>query len=411
VKKKLAFWGLLGASLVLNFLIFKDLADISQWLIQSTREFTMSVWYNRHVIAVVALVALGGAWLLWRGDRRLCSRGLLSGLSFLSLFLFYSGYVNPHLMFRSQQHTAKFVPVSESRPYFVRTFDWARFGWEQYDSPDDISVIVLETDDGAIAYSDYFILQPHVAAGGKIGNETVVMTYCGLTNMGIAYSPEIDGQPLELSVMTQLENNLVLWDSNSGEPIQQIWGTMEGAPERGRMKEWPTVRMPLASFEALYPDGLVFVNEIAAWNENPLAAAWDRLTRHVMMYNGVSLQWVGDDPAFPTIKEFDDRLPRKSLIYGLNIGDDYVAYTKEFIAKQGGVINTNVGGRPIVVAYDDQHRAVGAFYNDTGAPITGVNIMGEIPGGKTLERVETLKSEAFWFIWANFYKETDVNRV
>ena len=185
---------------------------------------------------------------------------------------------------------------------------------------------------------------------------------------------------------------------------------MEGAPEKGKMKEWATIRMPFSSFEALYPEGQVFVNEIPGFTTNPLLAVWDRLTRHVMMYNGVSLQWVGDDPAFPTIAVFDERLPRKTLIFGLNVGDDYVAYTKDFIIAQGNVVNTKIGGRDIVLAYDQQYDAVGAYYNDTGAPVTAANIMGEIPGGQTLDRVETLKSDAFWFIWANFFQDTDVNR-
>jgi hypothetical protein len=129
-----------------------------------------------------------------------------------------------------------------------------------------------------------------------------------------------------------------------------------------------------------------------------------------MMYNGVSLQWVGDDPAFPTIDEFDDRLPRKALIYGLNVGDDYVAYTKDFVIEQGGIVNTSIGGRNVVIAYDEQYDSVTAFYNDTGAPVGAVNVMGALADGRTLSRVETLKSEAFWFIWANFFKNTDVNR-
>lgn len=409
--QRLIFWGLILVSLVANFIIFKDLADISQWLLQSSREFTMGVWYNRQWLAIAGLATLAIAWLLWFRNRRLAGAGALIGLSLVSLFLFYSGYINPHLMFRSQQHTAKFVPVSEARPYFERTFEWARYGWQEYDSVDDISVLVLETDDGAIAYSDYFLLQPHVATGGPVDGEEVVMTYCGLTNMGIAYSPVIDDQPLELSVMTQLENNLVLFDHNTGEPIQQIYGTMEGQPERGMMQEWPTVRMPLASFEALYPDGRVFVNEIPSFSENPVIAGWDRLTRHVMMYNGVSLQWVGDKPAFPTIDEFDERLPRKSMIYGLNVDDDYVAYTAEFIRAQGGVVNVQVGGRDVVLVYDERWNAVGAFYNDTGTAIDQVSIMGETGEAGRLSRVETLKSDVFWFIWANFHRDTDVNRV
>lgn len=408
--RTVAFWLLIAVSLVVNFLIFKDLADISQWVVQSSREFTMSVWYRRHLLAVIGIGSLMGAWVLWFLRRELCRKWALVSLSALSVFLFFSGYINPHLMFRSQQETAQFVAVSDARPYFERTMKWARFGWQEYDSVDDISVIVLETDDGAIAYSDYFILQPHVATGGLVDNEEVIMTYCGLTNMGIAYSPVIDGQALELSVMTQLENNLVLWDHNTGEPIQQIRGTMEGAPERGMMKEWPTIRMPLKSFETLYPDGKVFVNEIAGFTENPIAAAWDRLTRHVMMYNGVSLQWVGDDPAFPTIHEFDERLPRKTLVYGLNVGDDYVAYTRDFVIDSGNIVNTTVGGRNIVVAFDEQYDSIVAFYNDTGAPVDAVDVRGELGDGRALERLETMKSEIFWFIWANFFKTTDVNR-
>ncbi len=106
------------------------------------------------------------------------------------------------------------------------------------------------------------------------------------------------------------------------------------------------------------------MNEIAAIGQNPVTALWDRLTRHVMMYNGVSLQWVGDDPAFPTIREFDERLPRKALIYGLNVGDDYVAYTREFIVSHGNLVNAQIGGRNIVIAYDPQYDMVGAFYNE-----------------------------------------------
>jgi hypothetical protein len=408
--QRAVFWALILASLVVNFIIFKDLADISQWLVQSSREFTMNVWYNRQWLALAGLGTLAAAWLLWFRNRALAGTGALVGISLLCVFLFYSGYINPHLMFRSQQHTAKFVPVSEARPYFERNFRWARFGWQEHESVDEISVIVLETDEGAIAYSDYFILQPHVATGGPVNGEEVIMTYCGLTNMGIAYSPVIDDQPLELSVMTQLENNLVLFDHNTGEPIQQIYGSMERQPERGRMKEWPTVRMPLASFEALYPGGRVFVNEIPGFGENPLVALWDRLTRHVMMYNGVSLQWVGEDPAFPTIDEFDERLPRKTLVYGLNVGKDYVAYTADFIREQGGVVNVEIGGRDVVLAYDSAWDAIGAFYNDTGAPVTDVSIMGETADGRRLPRVESLKSEVFWFIWANFHRDTAVNR-
>ena len=123
---------------------------------------------------------------------------------------FYSGYINPSIMMRAQQSNARYYTIVEAKKHLRP----------------ETSLIVIEAKGEARGHPDDHILRPHVA-GTKdgLGGENVVMTYCGLTHMGIAYKPEIDGEQLELGVMTQLENNLVLWDKKSGEPIQQFWGT------------------------------------------------------------------------------------------------------------------------------------------------------------------------------------------
>jgi len=405
------FWSLLAISLLANSFIFKDLADISQWLVQSRRQVTLAVWYHRHAIALIAIGSLIGAWLIWFQHPGLSPLWLLAGLSLVLLLLFYSGYINPHLMFRPQQSAAKFVPVGEAHPCLQRTLKWARFGSREYASVDDVSVTVIETDSGAIAYSDYFIMQPHIVTAGTIDRQPVVMTYCGLSNAAIAYSAELNGQPLRLGVMTQLENNLVMWDRETGEPIQQLPGCIERGQGNSSLKEWPCVRMPLASFEALYPQGKVYINEIPDLARNPLASLWDRLVRHVIMYNGIGMQWENVEPAFPTIKVFDERLPRKTLVYGLNVGEDYVAYTRDFVIARGRLINTRIGDRDIVISYSPRYETLGAFYNDTGAPVSEIDVMGCLPSGDSLERVPTLKSGVFWFIWANFHRQTDLNRI
>ena len=51
-----------------------------------------------------------------------------------------------------------------------------------------------------------------MANGGDAG-EDIVLTYCGLSNLGIAYTPSLGGKPLDLHPMTQLENNLATWSS------------------------------------------------------------------------------------------------------------------------------------------------------------------------------------------------------
>ena len=71
------------------FLIFKDLADISQWLVQSTREFTMMVWYNRHIITAAGLLSLLAALLR---DNRLARVNTLKSRLFWFIFVeFFPG--------------------------------------------------------------------------------------------------------------------------------------------------------------------------------------------------------------------------------------------------------------------------------------------------------------------------------
>jgi hypothetical protein len=203
-----------------------------------------------------------------------------------------------------------------------------------------------------------------------------------------------------------------MWDTNSGEPVQQFWGSMERDGEHGpSMRQWPTLRMPFGSFRQLYPDGKVFVNGIHQQSDNFLVRLWDTAVRDGMMLHAVrTLQWQSDEPAFPTISEFDDRLPKKQLVYGINVGDDYVAYTKQFVQQQGGPINVDIGGKQLVIYYDPEFDSIAAYYNESGRRVSSVDLFGHSDQGK-LARVETLKSAIFWFIWYDFYKDTDVNRV
>lgn len=412
VQNKLLFWLAMLIAQAGAFVIFKDLADISQWLVQSTREFTMTIWYNRHTIGTISFFALVLSLFIWWKNKEVCSRGLLAFLVFLFIFNYHSGMINPKWMFRSQQHAARFVPVTEAADHMQRSLHLAHFGPDSYASVDDINVLVLETDNGAYAYSDYYLLQPHVVKADTINNEEVIMTYCGLTNLGIAYSPVIQDNPLDLTVMTQLKNNLVLFDKNSGEAIQQIWGTMERDESKQAMKEWPTIRMPFGSFKQLYPDGKVFINEIASFGENPVLAVWDRLVRHVMMLWGVGLNWIDNEkPAFPTIDYKDKRLPMKELVYAISINDDHVVYSKDFVIEQGNTINVVIGGEEVVVDYDEEFDSLTAFFNDTNAQVRDVDIFGYIEDGTQLSRVNTLKSKLFWFIFVEFFPDTDVNRV
>ncbi len=377
----------------LSLRLFRDLADLSQWLVQTPRHTTMWTFYRRHQIAAGAV----GLWLIAALAMSSAGAGfpvVFWTLSVIIAFAFYSGYINPSIMMRAQQHNARYYTIAEAKKELAP----------------ETSLIVMDAHGVARGHPDDHILRPHVAGTEDgLGGENVVMTYCGLTNMGIAYTPEIDGERLDLGVMTQLENNLVLWDKKSGEPIQQFWGTKEEAgPEGSRMPEWPSYRMPLWAFEKAFPEGTVFLNPIPGFSENPFLAIYDRLM-HLIFMHGITDQATKEEPTFPTIKRFDSRLPNKAKIYGANVGDDYVAYTEDFIREHGNVLNVEIGGRDVVVAYHENFDSVGMYYNDTGAPVTQVEFGGLAGDGK-LPRLETMKAEAYWVVWQNFFPQTDVNR-
>ena len=386
-------WLSLLTVVYLCFRIFRDLADLSQWILQTSRSTTMSTFYRRHQLAA----ATGGLWLValltwWLGNAGVGA--VFWPVTLVAALAFYSGYINPSIMMRAQQHNARYYSIEEAKKHLES----------------DTSLIVIDANGQARGHPDDHILRPHVA-GTKdgLGGENVVMTYCGLTNMGIAYKPEIDGEKVDLGVMTQLENNLVLWDKKSGEPIQQFWGTKEATgPEGSRMPEWPSYRMPLWAFEKAFPEGKVFLNPIPGFFENPFFAVYDRLM-HMIFMHGIADQATKDEPTFPTIKRFDERLPNKAKIYGANVGEDYVVYTEEFIHEYNDLLNVEIGNRDIVIAYHKDFDSVGMYYNDTGKAVTRIEFGGLSDQGQ-LHRLDTMKAEAYWVVWQNFYPQTAVNR-
>ena len=390
---ELLHWGALGVALVISWWMFRDLADISQWLVTVKREKVFSTFRKRHrlaaiwaaasltALATLALASAGNAWVF----------GALSLVAFFGLFM---GYINPPLMMRSQFRSARYYSIQEARTHLAS----------------DTSLIVMDANGCARGHPDKHILRPHVAGeeGGLCGTN-VVMTYCGLTNLGIAYKPVIDGEAVELAPMTQLENNFVMWDRTTGEPSQQFWGRRIGdGPMGAAMEEWPSYRMPLWAFEKAFPEGKVFLNPLPTFSENPLAAIYDRIVQ-LMFLMGIKEQKEKRLPTFPTIPEFDERLDNKAKIYGIIIEDDVVAYTEHFIRAQGDRVNTVIGGSRVVVAYHSEFDSVGVYLNPHPQPVSSIAFDGDSDLGK-LARVPKMRAGAYWVIWQHFYPETEVNR-
>jgi hypothetical protein len=260
----------------------------------------------------------------------------------------------------------------------------------------------------ARAHPDYDLRRPHLAGNDDgLDGENVVMTYCAMANLGIGYTPEIEGEKLELEVLAQHGNNLILRDNTTNEPIQHIYGQRErdGKSSPG-MKPWPTFRMSFLGFQKAYPEGEVFLNRPST---NPFLRLLDMVT-DLAFSIGINRQHREQNPVMDNMSHTDDRLPTKTYVWGINIGDDAICYTQDFIVENGNLVNAMIGGRHVVIAWDPIHESLGAWYNDSGNPVTRIDIFGVSDQGQ-LTRVEALKPGLFWHVWVEFFRETDINRV
>ena len=332
------------------------------------------------VIAAMALVVLFQHIRQGVLGRRL----VVSYVVVIAGTIFVTNYFVPEVWLRGHHHTATFIPVSEADALLE----------------DDADVFVLEINGEARAYPRDWMMLPHIA-GDTVGGEDVVMTYCALSNLPLAYSSSINGEEAHLKVVSQVHNNLVMVDTNSDVMYQQITSS---TPDKNQTLD-PRAgqRMPWSSFKQIYPEGLVF--HVV---EKGLFGLLDKVTYWAFVV-GLEPHYNGPDPLFPTLDLDDDRLPAKEQIWGISLGGEQVAYSKSFLEKQP-VHNTEVGGEPVVVVWYPDYETLGVFsrrIDGRTIEINEIDVYGNTKLGK-LKRV-TQYPNVFWMVWSHWYPQTKVN--
>ena len=396
------FWAGLAVSLAIGLAYFRDLGDVSQMLIRVKRENMLRFIRNEYRLLGIGLSGLALATLAHFGFAA-GPRGLWWAALLLCLLLYGFPYIWVHVGLRNQKDSARYFSIEEAREYV---------------SPSS-QVIVIENNGIARAHPQAQLLRPHLAGNEEgLDGENVVMTYCAMANLGIAYTPEVEGQALELEVLAQHGNNLVLRDNRSGEPIQQIYGFREadGVPgEDGAacplraslaMRTWPTFRMTFRGFQKAYPEGTVFINKPPS---NPVLYLFDMLLE-MLFSSSIERQHREAKPVMDNMTHYDNRLPNKTYVWGVEIAGDAVCWTDDFVVEQGNVVNAVVGGQPLVVAWSPRYESLGIWYNDSGAAVGEIDFFGTTPNAQ-LRRYEGMKPGLFWHVWVEFYPGTDINRV
>ena len=298
--------------------------------------------------------------------------------------IFVTNFFVPELWLRGHHHTATFIPVSEADELLE----------------DDADVFVLEIGGEARAYPRDWMLLPHIA-GDTVGGEDVVMTYCALSNLPLAFSSSINGEEANLKVVSQVHNNLVMVDTNSDVMFQQITSS---TPDNSiTLNARPGQRMPWRSFKQLYPQGQVF--HVV---EKGLFSLLDKIT-YALFVSGLEPHYNGPDPLFPTLTLDDDRLPAKEQIWGISLGGEQMAFSRSFLEQQP-IHNTIVGGEPVVIAWFPEYETLGVFsrrINGREIEVSDIDVYGNTGEGK-LKRI-TQYPHVFWMVWSHWFPDTKVN--
>ena len=364
-------------SLLVALIGFLGLSDRIQLLVDLPKEFSYFVFFLRFPLIVVGLLTF--LLTLYLGANEL-PRPFLILYILLFSYMYFVGYIlQPYLMYPSRQYGARFVAVEKAGTLL---------------SPEEEAIMFIH-EGAAVAFPVSWLSRTRIVGVTLDGIERI-LTFCVLGQLGKVFMGKVDGKKLRLRVLNQLENNLVLFDENSQQPIEQIYGVF--VRSRKALSQIPSTTMPFSSFSELYPYGMVYHNP-------PKKGLWDRLVRksvqRLLYKEGGHLDPANPDAAYPTIGYIDQRIPSKERVYGLSISNEALALSLDYIKAQGNCAVEELAGQTFTIRYFPEYKFVDVFQGD----VPDVDPKGFLSDGHPAQRVPHA-NQILWLIWAHFYPHT-----
>ena len=379
-KQKLILIVLLFFAGVMALLGVFIMTDIGQ-IIGVEKPTVVMYFENSSLIMLISFLLLLGAIIL-NVRKKLVKTWVIVVFGLLwSVAIISTKYLSPYILFRTQQYNSEFISIKDAHDYLKN---------------DDV-VFVLDLNGVQRAYPRDYIWQAHII-GGDFGDENVIFTYCVMSNLPVPYINDLDGKEVDFKVLAQTNNNLLIWETNSGEIIQQITNTCEFSQKK--LEPLPVLEMTWAGYKKAYPKGTVFYNE------------WDRPMEKIMnSLFSLEETWYGDRWMFNTVNLEDQRLPSKEQIIGLSddLEEKQIAFTKSFLKKEG-VYNTSIGNKKVVLAYFPEFETIAAF--DRGADgeeimVNEIDFYGQTPENGKLDRIFIYNS-VLWAVWLDYFPNTEL---
>lgn len=377
---EIATYILLFIAVVTSFMGVIIMTDIGQ-IINIKKSIIVAYFKNsRLIMSVSFMFLLAGLFIAYQNT--IIDTLWIAVIFFIWLvFIISSKYLTPYFLFRAKQHSAKYVPIKNVKGYLK----------------DDDRVLVVDYNGVQKAYPPEYIWQAHIF-GGDFGGENVILTYCVMTNLASPYINNLNGKKINLKVLAQTNNNLLLWDTESDEIIQQITQKCEFSQQK--LEPLPILEMTLRGYKKLFPEGTVLYNK---WTTP--------LEKIVSLIFSTEKTWHGDKWMFNTANLDDKRLPSKEHIIGIR--DDHnnkeLAITKPYI-KSRGILNLSVGKKPFVIFYSPEYETIVCYsrlVDGQEVNIKDIDIHGQTPEYGQLKRMYIYNS-VLWAVWAHYYPETKV---
>lgn len=347
-----------------------------------SKQLVVSYFQNNGILILISFLALVGAVIINFRTHFLKKWLIVVFCALWIIAVLSTKYVVPYVMFRTHQYDAEFISNNNVPSDYVEE--------------DDV-VYVIDYNGFQKAIPAKYIWQGHIV-GADFGDQNVLFTYCVIANLAVPYLGEIDNKPADFKVLAQTNSNLLIWDTEGGEIIQQITNTCEFSQKQ--LKPIPMLEMTWRGYKRLFPNGELFINYWDTPMEKMLNLVFDR---EAVVYGG---KWL-----FETVEIQDDRLPSKEHIVGFRDEENnkQLAFTRSYI-REKGILNTTVGNKKIVIAYYPEYETVAAFNREKDGEaliIDEIDIFGNTPDMGILDQ-EFLYSGVFWAVWLYYYPETDL---
>jgi hypothetical protein len=290
-------------------------------------------------------------------------------------------------------------------------------------------VLVVELGGEVRAYP-LQILVWHEIVNDTLSGRPIAVTYCPLCNSSLVFDRRVGGRTLTFGTTGNLRrSDLVMWDRQTESWWQQLTAeAVVGELTGTRLKVLPSQTLSWADFKRIHPGGDVLSRDTGAerdYGTTPYVG-YDRPESEPFLFR----------------EETDDRLPPKERVVAIFTSDETVVVSFSRLAREP-VVETEAGGRPVVVLYtrgvvspfDDptitgsrdigtaaafdprlrgrtlsfERRDGGFVDRETGSrwDIAGRAVAGELAG----TRLEPVRhDQQFWFALAAFVPEARIER-